>query len=37
MWLIGSALVILAICFLGSTMMGASLILGKKLEAIYRV
>ncbi len=37
MWLIASALVIWAMCFLGSTMVGASLILGKKLEAIFRV
>ena len=32
--LIASAL---GMCFLGTTMVGASLILGKKLEAIFRV
>ena len=37
MWLIASALGTWAMCFLGTTMVGASLILGKKLEAIFRV
>ena len=35
--LIASALGVWAMCFLGTTMVGASLILGKKLEAIFRV
>ena len=35
--LIASALGVWAMCFLGTTMVGTSLILGKKLEAIFRV
>jgi iron(III) transport system permease protein len=35
--LIASALGVWAMCFLGTTMVGASLILGKKLGAIFRV
>ena len=34
---IASVLGVWAMCFLGTTMVGASLILGKKLEAIFRV
>ena len=35
--LIASALGVWAMCFLGTTMVGASLMLGKKLGAIFRV
>jgi iron(III) transport system permease protein len=35
--LIDSALGVWAMCFLGTAMAGASLILGKKLGAIFRV
>jgi iron(III) transport system permease protein len=34
---IASVLGVWAMCFLGTTIVGASLILGKKLEAIFRV